>query len=214
MINNIEAKVINILKRAGAIISNDHIVTVSGRHTDTYINPDTLLPKTIYCSQIGELFARKFMNKKVDVIVGPAIGGIIFSQWVAHHLSILKNKEVLGLFTEKTPDVNQIFSRGFDKLVIRKNVLIIEDITTTGGSVKKVVDRVREHKGKVVSVAVIVNRDPKKVNSKSLGAPFHALATLIVDSWPEKECPLCKKGIPINTKVGHGKEYLAERGKK
>ena len=56
-----------------------------------------------------------------------------------------------------------------------------------------------------------VNRDDKNINSKAIGAPFSSLATVEFKSWEENDCPLCKKGIPINISVGKGKEYLQNR---
>ncbi|MEK7119123.1 MAG: phosphoribosyltransferase family protein, partial [Patescibacteria group bacterium] len=135
------------------------------------------------------------------------------SQWTAYHLSKLKNKEILGVYTEKTPEKNQIFTRGYDRLVKGKNVLVIEDLTTTGGSVKKVVDSVREAGGNVVAVCVMVNRDPKNVTSSTVGAPFSSLGELLADAVDEGACELCQKGVPVNTTVGHGKKFMEEHKK-
>ena len=209
-----DKKVVETLKKVGAIITNNHIFFTSLKHTDTYINPDSLLPNTKECSTIGKLFALKFKNKKIDLVAAPAVGGIIFSQWVAFHLSKLKGKNISSVFTEKTPDKNQQFERGFEKLVKGKNVLVVEDITTTGGSVKKTVDAVRKAGGNVVAVSVIVNRDVKLVTEKTVGGPFFPLSTITVASYDEKECPLCENKVPINTDVGHGKEFLARHKKK
>lgn len=205
-----EKKVIGILKKVGAIITNSHIVLTSGRHSDAYINPDNLLPHTREVGKLGKLFAETFKNKNIDVVVGPAIGGIVISQWVAYHLTKLVGKDILGLFTEKTPEKNQIFERGFAQLVKGKKVLVVEDITSTGGSVKKAADSVKKVGGKVVVVSVIVNRD-KNVTAKTIGYPFRPLAYFKIDSYDERSCPLCKKGVPINTKVGHGKEFLEKK---
>lgn len=203
--------VVGILKKVGALITDSHIVLTSGRHTAAYINPDTILPHTQINSQLSKMFAEKYKSKNIDVVIGPAYGGIIFSQWVAYHLSKLRKKEILGIFTEKTADKNQMFERGFDKLVKGKKILIVEDVTATGSSVKKVINSVNKAGGKVVGVSVIVNRDPVNVNSKSIGAPFTSLAVLNIDSYEEKSCPLCKKQIPINIAVGHGREYLSSK---
>ena len=204
-------EVIKILKKVGAIITDSHIVLTSGRHSDAYINPDSLFPYTREVSKIGKIFAETFKNKDIDVVVGPAIGGIVISQWVAYHLSKLKNKDILGLFTEKTPDKNQVFDRGFDTLVKGKKVLVVEDITATGGSAKKAADSVKKAGGKVVMVSVMVNRDHKNVTTETIGYPFKPLTVFKIDSYDEKNCPLCKKNIPINIKVGHGKEYLGNK---
>ncbi|MCG2692366.1 phosphoribosyltransferase, partial [Microgenomates group bacterium] len=95
-----------------------------------------------------------------------------------------------------------------------KKVLVVEDLTTTGGSVKKVVDIVRQAGGEVISVCVMVNRDPKNVNEASVGAPFVAADILEAQAFDEADCPFCKEGRPINTKIGHGKKYLEEKAKK
>lgn len=88
-----------------------------------------------------------------------------------------------------------------------KRVFVLEDLTTTGLSVKKTVDTVRATGGKVVAVCVMVNRDPKGVNSKTIGAAFSALGTLKADAYDEADCALCARGIPVNTSVGHGKQF-------
>jgi orotate phosphoribosyltransferase len=207
-------EVLEILKRTQAILTDSHFVGTSGRHMPTYINKDALYPHTLETSRMGELFAEKYKDAEVDIVAAPALGGIILSTWTAYHLSKLKNKEVLGVYTEKTPDKNQVFTRGYDKLVVGKNVLIIEDLTTTGGSVKKVVDSVKQVGGNVVGVCVMVNRDPQNVTSETVGASFSSLAVLEVPSYSEDECPLCKSNVPINTSVGHGKKYLEERQNK
>jgi orotate phosphoribosyltransferase len=199
---------VDILKKLGAIITDDHFVYTSGKHGSVYINKDALYPHTEETSQIGKMFAEKYKDMDIDVVAAPALGGIILSQWTAYHLSKLKGKEVLGVYTEKTPEKNQIFTRGYDKLVKGKNVLVIEDLTTTGGSVRKVVDSVKAVGGNVVAVCVMVNRDPKLVTSVIVDAPFSSLGILVADATDKKDCPLCKKNVPINTSVGHGRKYL------
>ncbi len=203
--------VIEILKEVNAIIIDSHLVGTSGRHMSVYINKDALFPHANAASKVGELFAKKYQDRGIEVIVAPAMGGIILSQWTAFHLSKLTGQEVFGVYTEKTGDNGQVFKRGYDTFVKGKKVLVIEDLTTTGGSVKKVVDVVREEGGEVVEVCVMVNRDEKMVNAKSVGAPFSSLGIFPAVSYSEEECPLCKQGIPINTKVGHGKAFLKKQ---
>jgi len=201
-------EVLELLKKSNALTTNDHFVGTSGRHLDTYINKDALYIHTNLVSRVGELFAQKNKDLDIDVVAGPALGGIILSQWTAHHLSRLKNKEILSVYTEKTPDKNQVFTRGYDKFIKGKNILIVEDLTTTGGSVKKVIGSVKKAGGKITNVCVMANRDPILVNEKTIGSPFSSLTIINAKSWDEKNCPLCKKNKPINTTLGHGKKYL------
>lgn len=202
--------IIKILKSINAIVTENHFVYTSGKHGSVYVRKDLLYPHTKITSDVCMFFAEKFKSKKVDVVVAPSLGGIVLSQWTAYHLSKLKGKEILSLFTEKDENSNQVFKRGYDTLVKEKNVVIIEDLATTGGSIKKVINSVRNAGGIVTGVGVMVNRDPKSVTSKSIGAPLYSLGTLIAESFDEEKCPLCKSKIPINTIVGHGKTFLAK----
>ncbi|MEK7081215.1 MAG: phosphoribosyltransferase, partial [Patescibacteria group bacterium] len=122
--------------------------------------------------------------------------------------SELTGREVLGVYTEKTPEGGQKFTRGYDKLVKSKNILVVEDAPTTGGSAKKVVDVVKAAGGKVVAVSVMVNKNPKEVTSEFFGAPFLPLAEFEIQSYKEADCLMCKNDVPINTTVGHGKKFL------
>jgi orotate phosphoribosyltransferase len=89
-------------------------------------------------------------------------------------------------------------------------VLLVEDIITTGGSIKAVSDAVREAKGTVAGLAAICNRGG--VRAEDIGAPIlFSMAELPLTSWPESECPLCRQGVPINVEVGKGREFLSRR---
>lgn len=205
------ARALDILKSVNAVITDGHFVGTSGLHMPTYINKDALYSHPLKSSEIGQLFAKKYAGADIDIVAAPALGGIILSQWTAYHLTKLKGHEVQGVYTEKTPDKNQVFTRGYDKLVKGKNVLVVEDLTTTGGSVKKVVDSVRAVGGTVVAVCVMVNRDPQTVTADTIGAPFDSLDTLVVPTYKEQDCPLCRDNVPVNTHVGHGRKYLASK---
>ena len=205
-------EVLQMLRDSGAIITDSHIVYTSGMHGSVYVNKDALYPHTAYASRVGELFAELNKDKDIDVVAAPALGGIILSQWTAYHLSKMKGKEILGVYTEKDADKNQVFTRGYDKLITGKNVLVLEDIINTGGSVLKSISSVRNAGGTVVGVSVMVNRNPEAVTSEMYGAPFSALAVLKAEAWEAGDCKLCQKGVPINTSVGHGKKFIDEQG--
>ena len=206
-----EQELINILKRTKALYTDGHFVGTSGRHMSLYINKDALLPHTAETSRVGELFAEKNKDIPIDVVVGPAMGAIILAQWTAYHLSRLLGKEILAVYTDKTSDNNQILKRGYDKLVAGKNILIVEDATTTGGSVAKVVESIRGAGGNVVQTCVMVNRDVEHVTSEAVGAPFSWLASISAESYEESDCPMCKSNVPVNTGVGHGKKFIESK---
>jgi len=104
-----------------------------------------------------------------------------------------------------------VIKRGYDKLVAGKKVLIVEDVLTTGGSVKKVVEAVRAIGGEVVAVAALCNRG--KVTSQMIGdvPELFSLINLDLQMYDETDCPLCQNNIPVNTNVGKGKEFLAKK---
>lgn len=204
--------VISILKSIGAVLTDDHFVFTSGKHGEVYINKDALYPHTQQTAAVGKLFAEHCKDMDIDTVAAPALGGIILSQWTAYYLSEMKGKEVAGVYAEKTPDKSFAFTRGYDSYIKGKNVLVIEDLTTTGGSVKKIVDVVKAAGGNVVMVGVMVNRNPDQVNSEMMGAPFFSLGVLKAGAWDEADLPANIKARPINTKVGHGKKYLQEKG--
>lgn len=205
------AEVLLILEKTGAVVNNSHFVYVSGKHARSYVNKDYVYPHTAYISRIAEIIANKFKDLNIDVVAGPSMGGIIMSQWTAHHLSQKTGKEVLSVYTEKQPDKDQIFTRGYDKFVKDKNVLVVEDIVTTGGSVKKVVNTVQNAGGIVIAACAMVNKDPVNINPDFMGVPFEYLTVVDMDVWEEKDCPLCLDGVPINTELGHGKKYLEQK---
>ena len=76
---------------------------------------------------------------------------------------------------------------------------------------KQVVRAVRNAGGNVVAVGVMVNRSPEIVNSETIGAPFSPLSELPADAYDEKDCPLCRDNVPINTSIGHGRKYLEQK---
>lgn len=201
----INSNIIEILKSVGAIITDSHIVYTSGQHGSVYINKDALYPHTKETSEVGRMFAEKYKDTDIDVVVGPAYGGIILSQWTAYHLSVLKNKEILSVFSEKTVDGGQVLRRGYDMIVKDNNVLVVEDIINTGGSIKKAIEAVVSVGGRVVAVAAMVNRRPGEVTSETIGYPFFSLEDFPAESFDPEDCPLCKANIPLNTSVGHGK---------
>lgn len=205
------SKVLDILKSVQAIIIDSHFVLTSGKHAAAYINKDALYPHTKETSAVCRLFAEAVKDLEIDTVVGPALGGIILSQWTAHHLSKIKGKEVFGVYTEKTEDGGQKFTRGYDKFVVGRKVLVVEDLTSTGGSAKKVVDAVKAAGGQVVGVCVMVNRNPKEVTAEYFGVPLFALASKEFMAYDEVVCPMCQAKVPINTSVGHGREYLESK---
>jgi len=105
-------ELLEIFKKTGGYITGSHIVYTSGKHGEAYLNKDAIYPHTNEISQVCFEIAKRYKEKEIEVVAAPALGGIILSQWTAYHLSKMTGKEVLGIYTEKTPDKNQVFTRG------------------------------------------------------------------------------------------------------
>lgn len=211
-----EAKVLEILQKVGAFRAG-HFVFVSGLHADTYVNKNAMYPYTHAMSDLCKGIAEMYKGKHVDAVVGPATGGIILSQWVAYHLSEMEGKEVFGTYADKDLPAQAggdgfVIKRGYDEVIKGKNVIVVEDLVTTGGSLRKVIEAARAAGAHVLGAVAICNRGA--VTREMVGNPpqFTSLLTVHLDQWPESECDYCKRGIPINTDVGHGREFL--EGKK
>ena len=204
-----ERENILLLGKVGAVVTQSHIVYTSGKHGSSYINKDALYPHTHLTSRLCRIIAQRFLKSKVDVVVAPAIGGVILSQWVAYHLTELGSLEVLAAYAEKDSEADDfVIKRGYDKIINGKKVLVVEDVLTTGGSVKKVVQVVRKAGGDVIGVGVLCNRGGITVQDIGDVPVLNVLLDVNLDSWDAAQCPLCAKGVPINLELGKGKEFI------
>lgn len=207
-----EKQVLEILAGVGAVITDSHIVYTSGKHGSAYVNKDAVYPHTATIAQLCAEIAAEFVNENVEVVIAPAIGGVIITQWTARHLSTLTGKDVLAVYAEKAPDGDTfVIKRGYDKLVKGKRVLVVEDILTTGGSVKKVIEATRAIGGDIVGLGVLCNRGGITPADVGDVPRLFALANVKLDAWDEADCPLCSKNVPINTDVGKGRDFLARK---
>ena len=193
-----------ILAETGAVIVDSHVVYTSGRHGTAYVNKDAVYPHPAQVSALCRMLADAAAADRPEVVCGPALGGIILSQWTAHHLG------ALAVYAEKLPGGGLALRRGYDRIVAGRRVLVVEDIVTTGGSVRQTVAAVRAAGGEVTRVTALCNRGG--ITAADLGVPaFSALVTLSLDSWEAASCPLCRDGVPVNTDIGKGREFLASR---
>ena len=209
-----EQEVLQVLSKVGAVITG-HIVYTSGLHGTAYVNKDAVYPHTEETSRLCRAIAERFAPDKVEVVIAPAIGGVILSQWTAYHLTKMNGYEVLGVYAEKSEGRNAfVIKRGYDKIVAGKNVLVVEDVLTTGGSAKKVVEATRALGGNIVGLGVLCNRGGITPEDVANPPKLFELVNVRLDAWDEKECPLCLQNVPINTDVGKGAEFLARNQSK
>jgi orotate phosphoribosyltransferase len=204
-----EQTVLETLERLGALITNSHVVYTSGRHGASYVNKDALYPHTAETAATCALIAGHFAGAGVEVVAGPTVGGVILAQWVAHQLPALPGGgRPLAIYAEEQETDGErarVFRRGYDALVPGRRVLVVEDILTTGGSARKVVAAVRALGGEVVGLGALCNRGG--LSADALGVPeLYTLTSLSLESYDPADCPLCRNGVPINTRVGKGRQ--------
>lgn len=198
-----EQEVLAILERVGAVLTGTHVIYTSGRHGETYVNKDALYTSTEDTSAVCKTIADHFAAAQVEVVAGPTVGGVILAQWVAHHTTWRDDHVRPAAIYAEEVDGQRVFRRGYADFIPGKRVLVVEDILTTGGSARKVVDAVRAAGGEVVGLGALCNRGG--ITAETIGVPeLYALTNLPLQSWDAADCPLCRAAVPINTRVGKG----------
>ena len=183
-------EVLDILKK-GEALREGHFELSSGLHTAEYIQMALVLQYPSYAVKLCEGIADLFKDETIQVVISPAIGGIVIGQKVA------EIRGARAIFAEKEGK-KLILRRGF-KIYPREKVLIVEDVITTGGSVKKIIKIVEDSQGIVIGVGCIVDRTAKSIDfavNKNILKP-KSLLTLEIKNYPKDECPLCKNGLPL-----------------
>lgn len=171
------------LERSGALLEG-HFLLSSGRHSDRFIQKFRILERPELLEPIACAIGERFRSTSPTVVVSAAVGGILLGHEVARALG------VRSIFVEKERGVPAL-RRGFS-LGASDRALVVEDVVTTGGSLREVLAIVRASGSDVAGVATIVRRGDAEV-----GAPLFALLDLPLRSYDARECPLCKAGTPL-----------------
>ena len=177
-----QEQALDCYRKTGAILKG-HFKLTSGRHSDTYMQSAKLFIDTKQSEIVCKALAEKLSGEKIDIVVSPAIGGIIMGYEVARQLG------VPNIFAERE-NGEMTLRRGF-ALNEGAKVVVVEDVVTTGGSVKEVVKLVQSMGAEVVAVASLVDRSNGNVD---FGVKYVNLISMEVVSYEPDECPLCKEG--------------------
>ena len=184
---------LEILSRLGAL-QTGHFRLASGRHSDRYMQCARLFEHPAesaeLCAELAPAFKKPGL--RIDAVAGPALGGIIMAYEVARALG------VRSIFAEREGGAMKL-RRGF-KVSRGERVLVVEDVVTTGGSVKEVITLLRGMGAEIAGVGSVVDRSAGKVD---FGVTFHSLVSMDIKSWDEGECPMCREGMAI-VKPGSG----------
>lgn len=183
-------ELMDIFERTGAIMKG-HFKFTSGLHSDTYIQCARVLQHPNHTETLVKNMVSIFKDDQIDLVVGPAVGGIIVAYEAGRQLG------VPAIFTERENN-KMVPRRGF---VIPKaaRILVVEDVVTTGGSVREVMDVVKDREGIVAGVGTLVDRSGGSVD---FGVKRKSVVTLdSLQAFEPEACPLCRQGIPL-TKPG------------
>ena len=183
-----------LLVKAGAIMDG-HFLLTSGLHSPHYVEKFNVLQHPAYTAQLCAAMAEKFKDAQIETVVGPVTGGIL----LAHETG--KSLGTRAIFTERV-DGKMTFRRGFS-LHKGERVLIVEDIVTTGGSIKEVIEVVKAAGAVPVAVSMLVDRSGGKADFGDV--PSTALLTMDVETYAPETCPLCAKGVPMTKRGRTGK---------
>ena len=182
-----------LLREVGAVLDG-HFLLTSGRHSPLYVEKFRLLEHPPYTERLCRLIADHFRPQSVQLVAAPTTGGIILSYEVARQLG------VRGIFAEKE-DVQtgdrraegRRFGRGFH-VDSGERTLVVDDVLTTGGSIRDVIDAVRREGGEPVGVGVLVDRSGGRAD---FGLPFFACVALDLPTYPPDDCPLCAGKVTL-----------------
>lgn len=178
-------EILKLFEDTGALLKG-HFLLTSGLHSPQYFQCAKILQYPQHAQKLCWEIACNFMSEKVSVVVGPALGGIVVAQEVARLLS------ARGIFAEREAG-KMTLRRGFE---IKPNdrVLVVEDVVTTGGSIKEVIQLVVDSGAKIVGVGFIVDRSQNRVE---FDVPKFSIFEMDVVTYQPDECPLCKRGILV-----------------
>lgn len=187
-----EKEVLDIFQKNQALLTG-HFKLSSGLHSEKYLQCALVLQYPVIAQKLAQELAKKFAGDKINIVIGPALGGVTIAYEVARALG------VRGLFTERQDGVMTL-RRGFS-ITPGERVLVVEDVITTGGSTKEVIEVAKAYDGIVAGVGSIIDRSGAPVDFRVKSG---ALARIKVETFKEGDCPLCRKGVPV-TKPGSRK---------
>jgi orotate phosphoribosyltransferase len=168
------------------VILDGHFLLTSGKHSPTFLQCSQLMQHPEHTEKVIKELAKEFHNTDAEVVVGPAMGGIILSYELARHLGLK------AIYAEKSENGME-FRRGFN-IKPGTKVLVVEDAVSTGGSVKKTMEACEKASLDVIGVAIVVDRSNGKVK---LHENQHSLITLDIPAYDSDDCPLCKENKPL-----------------
>jgi orotate phosphoribosyltransferase len=177
--------ILEIFAQTGVLLEG-HFQLTSGKHSARYLQCAKVFQYPEYAETLCKSLAERFAAEKPDVCIGPALGGVVIAYETARNLG------VRGLFAERDKDGAMTLRRGFT-IEPGERVLVLEDVVTTGGSVREVIELVKVLRGQVIGVGTVVDRSG---GTAGFGVPYTSLIQIDVETYAPGDCPLCLTGSP------------------
>ena len=168
-------------------LQQGHFLLTSGLHSDTYLQCALVLQYPRIAQQMAEAMARQLEGQEIDLVVGPAMGGVTW----AYQLGLTLGCK--AIFAERSEDVMTL-RRGFS-VAQGERVLVAEDVSTTGGSAQEVIRLLEGSGAAIAGVALIVDRTAGQLD---FGVPYYSLYKLKPNTWTRGDCPLCQAQVPFD----------------
>ena len=185
-------ELLRLFETAGAI-RHGHFELSSGRHSGTYVQCALVLQYPVFAEKLGRALAALFSDARIDVVVSPALGGVILGHEVARALPPPKDAVgggVPAMFVERDGSGTMTLRRGFT-LKPDQHVLVVEDVWTTGGSTDETIHVVEEAGGRVIAAGALIDRSGGTID---FPVESNALLELKIESYEPEDCPLCRQG--------------------
>jgi len=189
---------IDIFKKYNALLEG-HFLLSSGLHSNKYLQCALVLQYPDLAEKIAMLLLEEIKKsdydilQKISVVISPALGGVIIGQEMARVIKTITGTNVRAIFTERQTSGEMVLRRGFN-INDRDNVLIVEDVITTGKSTNEVVEVVKKFNGNILAVASIINRSSE---GKIFTYPYFYITKIDIKNYSPHECPLCKQNIEL-----------------
>jgi orotate phosphoribosyltransferase len=186
------ASVEAMFEAAGAL-RRGHFALKSGRHSDRYLEKFAVLQYPSLAVEIGRRLAGSLVSHDPTLVVGPTTGGVLLAFETARHLQESLTHTVRGIFAEPSGPGERSLRRGW-RVGNDDRVVLVDDILTSGASVRETVAAVTAAAGRPLAASVIVDRSTAPIDA---GVPLHALARIEIASWEAHGCPLCADGVTL-----------------
>lgn len=214
----LESDAIALLEPCKALLTDTHVVLSSGAHSIAYFEKRRVTFDPAVSFELGRLFAAKVrqLGVPVGVVVSPAYGAPVLGMFTAYHLDRTVVGRVGFVTAEKVGDDSFRINDADAERIKGANVVVVEDVWTSGNSALATLGAVRVRGGKVTGVVSLVDRSDGAACRKKFGVPCGALVKLNgVPKWTPEECAdhgPCSQGVEIATNIGYGATWVAEHG--